>query len=146
VSLCHSKRCRPGSASRAVDRLESGSESMVLVVGYVSVEISLLSSCSRWNCRKSRLRSGGCMPARISVGAQVRKLACQVGSRDSPRSSHDRGARANYKRERLGCILESSGVRSSIIATDARRAFTSKTTIAPGTRLESRSCRDPCPQ
>ena len=48
--------------------------------------------------------------------------------------SHD-VARAG-QREGLGAFW-SSGVRPSIIATDARRAFTSKSTIVPGTQLKS---------
>ena len=64
------------------------------------------------------------------------------GSRDRPPQSHD-VVRAS-QREGLGAVW-SSGVRPSIIANDARRAFTSRSTIAPGTQLNPRMRRDPCP-
>jgi hypothetical protein len=126
--------CSLASVSRAVDRVASGSESIVVSAGYLLVEINQLHLAVDELCRVE--------DTRVMLEECERRSDETWGSCNRPGQSHD-VARAG-QREGLGAFW-SSGVRPSIIATDARRAFTSKSTIVPGTQLKSRMRRDPFP-
>lgn len=137
--FCQWNFCWVASASRAVDRLVSERDSMVVSGGCLLVKIKKLARWARLGILcviKSNFVVALCMCGRGGG-------CCERGRKSRLRAGHVK--LALDQREAVGACW-SSGVRSFIIATDARRAFTSTFAIAPDAPLKPRMHRDPCPR